>query len=362
MARHNIEARVRRVAEQALAEQHYIRPVDVLLGLGWLAPTHVDEWRQGRVAYLEGVTQGNLSKISTAMAEFRRWARARGLQPSETAYVARTRDRRPLRFSASNDPGIEQAYRTHWISPELSERKRERLAERQSRPPDLLVIAASKPWTCAECAAEFGAGAFLIMEDAGPHCLDCVDLGHLEFLPAGNTALTRRAKKASRLSAVVVQWSRSRKRYQRQGILAEPGAIEHAEAECLADDEVRERRRLREEQRRSTADEQFAADLAAAIRTQFPGCPAERAARIARHSGVRGSGRIGRTRAGRATDPQAVRLAVIAAVRHDDTAYDQLLMSGMPRAQARDQIGADIKRILTGWSLNPALTDRQTAR
>ena len=84
--------------------------------------------------------------------------------------------------------------------------------------------------------------------------------------------------------------------------------------------------------------------------------------RIARHTGVRGSGRIGRTRAGRALDPQAVRLAVIAAVRHDDTAYHQLLMSGMPRAQARDQIGADIERILTGWSLNPALTDRQTAR
>jgi len=37
-------------------------------------------------------------------------------------------------------------------------------------------------------------------------------------------------------------------------------------------------------------------------------------------------------------------------------------MSGMPRAQARDQIGADIERILTGWSLNPVLTDRQTAR
>jgi len=182
MARQDIEVRVRRVAEQALAEQHYVRPVDVLLGLGWLAPTHVDEWRQGRVAYLEGVTQGNLSKISTAMAEFRRWARARGLQPSETAYVARTRDRRALRFSASNDPGIEQAYRTHWISPELSERKRDRLAERQSRPPDLLVIAASKPWTCAGCMAEFETGDLLMMEDAGPHCLDCVDLGHLEFL------------------------------------------------------------------------------------------------------------------------------------------------------------------------------------
>lgn len=285
----------------------------MLLGLGWLAPTHVDEWRQGRVAYLEGA----------------------------------------LRFSASNDPGVDQAYRMHWISPELSERKRERLAERQSRPPDLLVIAASKPWRCAEYAAEFGAGAFLLMEDAGPHCMDCVDLGHLEFLPAGNPALTRRAKKASRLSAVVVQWSRSRKRYERQGILAEPGAIERAEAECLPDDEVRERRRLRDDQRRSTADDQFAADLAAVIRTWFRGRPAKRAARIARHAGERGSGRIGRTRAGRALDPQAVGLAVIVAVRHDYTAYDQLLMSGMPRAKARDQIRANIERILTGWSSTP---------
>ena len=93
----------------------------MLLGLGWLAPTHLDQWRQGRVDFLEAVTQANLAKISTAMTEFRRWARARGLQPSETAYPSRTRDRRSLRFSASADPSIEQAYRTHWVSPELSE-------------------------------------------------------------------------------------------------------------------------------------------------------------------------------------------------------------------------------------------------
>lgn len=222
---------MRQVAELALAEQHFVRPIDVLLGLGWLAPVHVDNWRQGRVKVLEAAAQVNLAKISTAMAEFRRWARARGLQPSETAYLARTRDRRALRFSASNDPGIEQAYRTHWISPELSERKQERVAEQQSRPPDLLVIAATKPWTCATCLAEFETGDLLMMDDAGPRCMDCVELGHLEFLPAGNATLTRRAKKSSQLSAVVVRWSRTRKRYERQGILAEPGAIEHAEEE-----------------------------------------------------------------------------------------------------------------------------------
>lgn len=231
MARQDIQARVRRVAEQALAEQQYVRPIDVLLGLGWLAPSHVDLWRQGRVPYLEELVQANLGKISTAMVEFRRWARARGLKPSETAYLARTRDRRQLRFSASADRRIEQAYRTHWISPELSERKRERLVEQQSRPPDLVVVAASSPWTCSRCAGEFGPGAILMMDDAGPHCMDCAGLGHLEYLRAGDAALTRRARKLTRESAVVVRWSRSRKRYERRGILAEPEAIARAEAE-----------------------------------------------------------------------------------------------------------------------------------
>lgn len=352
MAGQDLAARVRQVAERTLAEQRYVRPIDVLLGLGWLAPSHVDQWRQGRVPYLERVTQATLGKISAAMAEFRRWARERGLKPSETAYVARSRDRRPLRFSASGRPAIEQAYRTHWVSPQLSERKRAQLAERQSRPPDLLVIAASKPRACAGCEADLGVGELLMMEDAGPICMDCADLGHLEFLPAGDAALTRRAKRASRLAAVVVQWSRSRKRYERQGILAESEAIEQAEAQCLADSEVRERRRLREQQRRSAADERFVTELAAAVRAQFPGCPPERAARIARHAGARGSGRIGRTRAGRELGPEAVRLAVVAAVRHDDTAYEELLMSGVPRLEARDQVGLDVARILTGWLLN----------
>lgn len=160
---------MRRVGEQVLAEQQYVSPVDVLLGLGWLAPSHLYRWRQGRVLYLEQVIQANLGKVSTAMAAFRRWAQESGLTPSATAYLARTRDRRHLRFSASADPSIEQAYRTHWVSPKLSERKRKHLAEQQSRPPDLVVVAASNPWTCTQCRRECSAGALLLMEDPGPH-------------------------------------------------------------------------------------------------------------------------------------------------------------------------------------------------
>ena len=129
-----------RAAEAALTKRKFVTAIDVLVGVGWLEPRRVDEWRQGRVDYLERVTVANLGKISTAMRSFRGWAQARGLRPSETAYVARTRDRRPLRFSKSGNPEIERAYGTHWVSPELSERKRARLAERQGRPAELVVV------------------------------------------------------------------------------------------------------------------------------------------------------------------------------------------------------------------------------
>ena len=58
-----------------------------------------------------------------------------------------------------------------------------------------------KDWVCAECG---GTGALLIMDDRGPLCMTCADLDHLVFRGPGDAALTRRAKKASVLSAVVV--------------------------------------------------------------------------------------------------------------------------------------------------------------
>lgn len=67
-----------RAAQAALARQRFVSAIDVLLGLGWLAPSHVDQWRQGRVDSLEQVVQANLSKITAVMAALRRWARDGG--------------------------------------------------------------------------------------------------------------------------------------------------------------------------------------------------------------------------------------------------------------------------------------------
>ena len=215
------------------------------------------------------------------------------------------------------------------------------------RSADLVVVSPLADWTCAACGSTDG--GWLMMEDRGPVCMSCADLAHLVFLPSGDAALTRRARKHSGLSAVLVRFSRARKRYERQGVLVEEAAIEQAEAECLADEDARARRRERERERRSGEDLDFQRELAGEIRRLFPGCPPAQAKEIARHTGDRGSGRVGRTAAGRALDRQAVTLAVVAAARHGETDYDVLLMAGVERLEARDHVRADVEYVLERW-------------
>jgi hypothetical protein len=215
--------RVTRAAEAALAAQDYVAPVDVLLRIGWLDPGAMKRWQQGQVDCLESVIQTKLPRISEALSLFQSWAAAKGLIASETSYVARTPARQTLRFSKSGNPTIEQLYRTHWVSAKLSERKRERLAEKAARAPELVVILPlNSEWRCHRCG---GAGDLLVMETPGPACLRCVGLDDLVFLPAGDALLTRRAKANSARHAVVVRFSKSRGRYERQGLLVEPEAL-----------------------------------------------------------------------------------------------------------------------------------------
>jgi hypothetical protein len=227
--RRKLAHRVITAAQAALSKQHYVSPIDVLVGIGWVDAGTVKRWRQGQVDCLERVVQTNLPRISEAMKIFRSWATEKGLKPSETHYVARTPARQALQFSTSDDPTIERLYRTHWVSPELSEAKRERLAQKADRAPELVVIQPlNDTWKCHRCG---GTGDLLVMETPGPACLKCAGLGDLVFLSAGDALLTRRAKARSAKHAVVVRFSKNRGRYERQGLLVEPHVLADVERE-----------------------------------------------------------------------------------------------------------------------------------
>ncbi|MFI6298457.1 DUF2293 domain-containing protein [Nonomuraea sp. NPDC050790] len=343
MSRPNLARRVAEAAEIALTHRKYVTFVDVVTGLRWLHTRHVDTWRQGRAATLSDLAAVDDDRLLDAAALLREWAVGKGLRPVAAPYVSSSRDRRDLRFTKDGD---QEPYRTHWLSPDLSDARVKQITERQAKAPDLVAVRPANAWTCAECG---DTGDFLIMEEDRPHCLTCTDLDHLVLLPAGNATLSRRAKKESVLSAVVVEFNRRRKIYQRVGVLVEESALALAEESCLADEEVRLRRRDRDRVRRAEQDVEYQTRMAAEIARLFPGCPAERAREIAEHAGQRGSGRVGRSTAARALDENAITLAVVASIRHQDTDYDRLLMSGVPRHEARDRIRDTIAAKLTDF-------------
>ena len=215
---------------------------------------------------------------------------------------------------------------------------------------NLKVFISTKDSFCDECGENLGRRAWItLVKDKGALCLSCADLDHLVFLPSGDAALTRRARKHSILSAVVLKWSRARKRYERQGLLVETQALEQAERECLADNEARARRREREASRREELDRQYVERFAMRVRELFPRCPIGIEEIIAEHTCLKHSDRIGRSLAAKDLDENAVRLAIIAHIRHTETNYDTLLVRGYDRWDARAMVEEEVDRILNSW-------------
>jgi hypothetical protein len=217
---------------------------------------------------------------------------------------------------------------------------------------DIVVFSVRKDTACAECGSElFRRSLIMLNNERNPLCLKCADhLDHLEYLSRGNATLTRGASQHSRLRAVVVEWGRARKRYERQGVLVEPEAIEKAETECFEDAERRERQRDRRRTRETGIDHRFVAEFARQIRMHFPASPAQEAKEIAEHACCKYSGRLGRSAVAKRFDPNAIRLAVVASVRHRFTNYDELLAGGYDRQEARAMVRPAVEALLASWS------------
>jgi hypothetical protein len=350
----NFQDRVERAAEAALKRSGSVGPLELFQEMGLLQAVHVENWRKGHEHYrtLQQWIQVGPEKFQKAIRHFQEWVKQRGLRPIEAAHVRRGPGGiEQLRVTEDGDAEWEKFYRTYYTPADMPERKTAQLAAKLTRPPELVVFEkVSDEGKCSECGAELLKGDFLLMEKGQPLCLTCADLDRLVFLPAGDTALSRRARKHSSLAAVVVRFSRTRKRYERQGLLVTDEALATAEEECAADAPDRAAARSRAAFARQEADCEFVAALAQAILLRYPGCPADEARRIAEHTGRRSSGRVGRSAAGRALDASAVDLAVNAHIRHAHTNYDELLMHGTERLEARARVRERMQRVRAEWS------------
>jgi hypothetical protein len=93
-----------------------VTPVDVLIAMGLLTRKHLEDWRHGRIPYLERVINCNLPRLTRVLRILRFHAEELSLEPSFTAYMRwgsgpKTR----LRFTKSGDPNLEEAYATHFV-------------------------------------------------------------------------------------------------------------------------------------------------------------------------------------------------------------------------------------------------------
>jgi hypothetical protein len=109
---------IARAVAAILETNTVVTPIEVLLRLQRITKQQHEDWRFGRISYLERVCVGNLSKLSVILRVLDHHARAIGLKPSQTVYHKWGRRGRHiiLRFSKSGAPALEAAYSRHYVA------------------------------------------------------------------------------------------------------------------------------------------------------------------------------------------------------------------------------------------------------
>jgi hypothetical protein len=110
--------RIVRAVDVILARGKVVAPVDVLVGMHVLTPERLEDWRRGRVPYLEQVIESNLTRLSRLLRILRFHAHDLKLVPTVTVYMRWGKGpKQRLRFTKTGDSRVEEAYARHFVWP-----------------------------------------------------------------------------------------------------------------------------------------------------------------------------------------------------------------------------------------------------
>ncbi len=108
--------RIVQAVDDILEQSNFVAPVDVFVRMDLLSEEAHEDWRTGRVLYLEKVLKCNLAKASRILRILRMHAHDLNLAPSTTAYRRWGKGKRtPLRFTKTGDAKLEEAYTRHFV-------------------------------------------------------------------------------------------------------------------------------------------------------------------------------------------------------------------------------------------------------
>jgi hypothetical protein len=207
---------------------------------------------------------------------------------------------------------------------------------------DVTVFIVIKETLCEKCGRVIKSGGTLRVIKDKAYCLKCAKMNKLVFLPSGNATLTVRARKLSPVSAVVLKWNGSRRRYERKGAIVDKKALKEAGKMCRSDAPQRAKARKKAAVYALKVDKRYIDSFSETIIKQYPGCETGIAREISEHACRKYSGRVGRSAAAKNLEPKAIKLAVRAYVRHKMTVYDSLFEKGYSKAEARKQISEQL--------------------
>lgn len=116
MEKKNLIGQIHNSMYQNIKKKGWVAPVDVLVDIGVLSKQSLEDWRFGKIPFLEKVCQVNLHRLSGIMKEIRAYASKNKLKASWTFYhqYGKNKDRK-LRFSKYGDEKVEYHYATHFV-------------------------------------------------------------------------------------------------------------------------------------------------------------------------------------------------------------------------------------------------------
>jgi hypothetical protein len=124
----DLEKKVKQFVSELSYLKGYVSSVDVLLKLEYITQSDYQNWRLGKIEYLEKVCEANLHKLSTVNKFIRKFAAEWNLEASWTGYNKFGKGpKKRLIFSKTRDSKIEYAYATHYLNKKrMIELKREK--------------------------------------------------------------------------------------------------------------------------------------------------------------------------------------------------------------------------------------------